>query len=1345
MGTELATIFTDGPSEYTSLLSATPNIDLTDWPCGPTTTCPSVSGGSATTITGAVQTLGYYEVQFHLANSFWGCNMNYGNSACGINIRQGIAHMVDKTVFTTTDPNCIGTCTPIDNPLPTTIPGNLPGANPCGWDSSFSQAGCTINSPGGTAYRLGPGKGTHCFGCQDPGSPDLDAAAAHFVTAGIATGCDGGSGPSSCTSSTDSILSGISPSATAAGQVPTFYIRSDDQKRFDLGNAYAEQICYLFTGAFTPPPPCAYLNVIQGGINVFPGFLTSPTSVNLSWWMYTGGYVGGFFFDSSLYFNYNSRFVSASCSSPGTASCATQLVGGGFCSNSSVQSSSAADYMYLCDPTYDSLGPSMESASCAIASSNDVSAQVGATANLVNCSGVTQAVCNIGPASTDCPTTVVPGLSAQSAAYQVEDIYGQGSYTIPVYETKDQYGYLNGWTRMINDPTGLANFFTWLNAYNPTPAQVNTIRQGLAQDTNSLNPYTASTAWDFDILGNIYDSLYMPNPLNPGQAMNWMTISTTQEANSQLTYTPPGGACTGAPTGTCTVTTYRFTLIPGLTFQDGTPVTSYDVAFSYLSLLGTGAFQSGGASSVVGITILGPHQFDFNLDSNGPSTLADITGLALMPEEPGLTIMPGRLWTNNVPGWNSGISTCTGINSDSCYPIQYYLGGTPAYPTATPGTGSSVSITSTTTSGSTTVTTTVTGGFAGVNGPIDNVNSNGATVGQTLTPVTGPGIPSGTTVASVSGSTLTLSQAATATGTVILTFVNDGLNPTGPTNFPSSNIAWDPSKITSSYDPLASGILIGSSAWQCNAPLGGPNCSSNHTMHPPIGGSFTLSANPNYIHSSNNLALWIWASNGNPLGPSTLTFSFASACYDAVGVPVGTSGVPSSYTTGGSSATQACGHWQEGIGGPSGIVAAGTPGTALINDLKITYVGGSTFAVGDPIIYNLAGGPTYQNSDVVISNPLGTTLTAGVTALNTDPLLRYYDNPGLDPAVPGVSTVFGSPIVAVASANGFPGVTADGWMPVTGPAGFIAPGTIVNSVNQSVSATVPSVSTTSGSTTVTVASGGFPGVVPGLTVKGAGIVVKPATTVSSVNGNSLTLSQAAMGTTGTVPSVSTTSGSTTVTVASGGFPGVVPGMLVTGTGIASGTTVVSVSGNSITLSQAATATGTVTLTFGVTLTFTGSTVTLSNAAEGTGSVTLTFNVGVWSNGKSVVYDTDNSGGYDFGDISSSPYSNSLGMYILPTPGIHIGPPPPSGCPASASSGCWMNEGSTQIGLVSLRVGYNWISPFNWALSAPTGIAALPPVLYQPDSIVPLNPASFDGTGCTNPFSITSTTSGGYDC
>src|ERR1700756_2266909 len=95
MNTELATIFTDQTAEYSNLLSSSPTIDLTDSPCSPAT-CQTMINSPNFLVTNGIAQVGYYEIEFNLANSYWGCNFNFGNSACGVQIRQGIAHIVDK-------------------------------------------------------------------------------------------------------------------------------------------------------------------------------------------------------------------------------------------------------------------------------------------------------------------------------------------------------------------------------------------------------------------------------------------------------------------------------------------------------------------------------------------------------------------------------------------------------------------------------------------------------------------------------------------------------------------------------------------------------------------------------------------------------------------------------------------------------------------------------------------------------------------------------------------------------------------------------------------------------------------------------------------------------------------------------------------------------------------------------------------------------------------------------------------------------------------------------------------------------------------------------------------------
>src|SRR6266849_5883617 len=561
-----AAIFTDEQSEFTNIQSATPAIDFTDWPLTPDLTGPFTTSSNFQ-ITSGISEAGYVEIQFMLANNFWGCSMNFGNSTCGVNVRQGIAHMIDTAKFAADEPSLSGQAVALDSPNPSDNVGGLPPINPCNWDPMFPETFSNCSNPpaGGLSYHLGTAAGAGGFGWnQAPGSADMNAAAQHFVTAGIATGFN----PST------SVLTGIS--SAVLSNIPNFFIRNDNTPRLDLGDSLAEQICYLFTGAYTVP--CGYLTVTRGPITAFPGFTTSTTAVNLSWGIYTaafGSVAGPLPFDSTFYFIYNSQFVSGipAIKSPS-----------GPCAASSVPTVSAPDYMYVCDPVYDSLTNQMEFASSL--------------------------------------------SSALNFGAQAENRFGNHAYTIEVFQQNEQFGYQNnGWIRADNNAgSGLPNFWTWLNAWNPSPVVPGTIRQGFKQTTSSVSPFIDSTVWDAYIVGNIYDSLAVTNPTSGGQLIYWMALSAQQLPNSGLTYTPPGPSCSVSPT-LCTTQTFRFTLRSDMFFQDGRKVTSFDVAFSYLALKGTGAFAGGGAAPMTGVTILSPSQFDINVNAVGPFTLLTLTGL----------------------------------------------------------------------------------------------------------------------------------------------------------------------------------------------------------------------------------------------------------------------------------------------------------------------------------------------------------------------------------------------------------------------------------------------------------------------------------------------------------------------------------------------------------------------------------------------------------------------------------------------------------------------------------------------------------------------------------------------
>src|SRR5260370_26702870 len=118
--------------------------------------------------------------------------------------------------------------------------------------------------------------------------------------------------------------------------------------------------------------------------------------------MYTAGFVNVSPFDSSLYFGYNSRFVS------GIPSIQTPT---GPCSSRSVPSFGAGNYIYMCNSNYDSIASQMEFSPCITAPGDPT---YGSTNNTPggNCTGTRQ-------------------LSAVSAGIQAAKLFRQSSFTIP--------------------------------------------------------------------------------------------------------------------------------------------------------------------------------------------------------------------------------------------------------------------------------------------------------------------------------------------------------------------------------------------------------------------------------------------------------------------------------------------------------------------------------------------------------------------------------------------------------------------------------------------------------------------------------------------------------------------------------------------------------------------------------------------------------------------------------------------------------------------------------------------------------------------------------------------------
>jgi hypothetical protein len=90
-------------------------------------------------------------------------------------------------------------------------------------------------------------------------------------------------------------------------------------------------------------------------------------------------------------------------------------------------------------------------------------------------------------------------------------------------------------------------------------------------------------------------------------------------------------------------------------------------------MIANGAYQATTLSNIAGITILGPTQFDINVNNVGPFTQLSLASP---------TVLPGRYWTSaGAAAWDNGIASCSAQNSP-CFISQYTLGPIP--PTGSP-------------------------------------------------------------------------------------------------------------------------------------------------------------------------------------------------------------------------------------------------------------------------------------------------------------------------------------------------------------------------------------------------------------------------------------------------------------------------------------------------------------------------------------------------------------------------------------------------------------------------------------------------------------------------------------
>jgi hypothetical protein len=711
----------------------TNQVDTEDWPLtasqqGPTTV--NCAGNSGVLCSLPVPDHGYYEIEFNLANVLWGIPMNYGTSVAGMELRQGIAHLINKASFTANNAACLNiACIPNDQAIPPCntavgcINGGLPGPNPCGWDTKYTESSttnCIVGAPGGTSYNCnfsttcptGTVTGSTTFSWQAQiGSADFCAAAQHFIQAFTDAGITGVTTNANCelvapTGGWPATVTAVNSVGCAGIATPTAntcaFVRTTEPRK-SLGEGLTQDICALFSpawGAWTTLAgqpfscdntntgtgnaacgggACSFLQEVEGAISQFCGFTTSTTGTPHNCWGFgTFGFGQVFPFDSTTYFEYNSIFTTQTTVTCTSADC-TSFRAGSACA-SVTPSTSAANYMYVCDSTYDSLSTAMEFSLCLASPGPAADPSLGtSTPSFANCSGGTVSG---GAGSTSC-IGASPVCSAVTAGYQSEDYYGSHAFTIPVYDTIDSEARRTNWPLGSTSSPGFitafgggyepsANFFEWINGYSATPAVPGTLRQSFLTTVDSLNPFDFTTLWDAYVLTNIYDSLFVQNPLCTNSAslaatagvsqcssilqnIDWMTTS-----HSFLCY-PGGPSCTSTTLGygnstyfANTAADLRLTLNRSNHWQDAGPVTAWDVKYSFINLNATGAFQATSLANVAHINVLDEYTLDLNLKAKGPFTELFIGGV---------TVIPGHIWSAcGASTWNSGVTNTNLVN-----------------------------------------------------------------------------------------------------------------------------------------------------------------------------------------------------------------------------------------------------------------------------------------------------------------------------------------------------------------------------------------------------------------------------------------------------------------------------------------------------------------------------------------------------------------------------------------------------------------------------------------------------------------------------------------------------------
>ena len=314
-------------------------------------------------------------------------------------------------------------------------------------------------------------------------------------------------------------------------------IRNNDPRRLAMGNGLMNAVNQLFGGQVVSP---TYGNIRQIG---FPIVFSDPPDGPLDDWdAYTFGYLLGSPYPDHLYGLYNSVFASNYC---GTG----------------IASGEPNNPQFVCTTTIDS-------ATLAAAQTADVPTFTSATLAAFD---------QLGKIAVDIPVFTpairIPALRSVDGLVNVKGVAYNSAQDI-LFAHQGSYSPVNPiYTFGAGDPS--------------------TLRYGQASGTSELNVFNAQTVWEFQAIGEIYDTLFTANPVNPGAIYCNMCTFYQLSVDSALN------------------THFLVELRQNLRWQDGQRVTASDVAFTWLNFRDAPTTISGNLPGLLlSVNVLDSSTFD---------------------------------------------------------------------------------------------------------------------------------------------------------------------------------------------------------------------------------------------------------------------------------------------------------------------------------------------------------------------------------------------------------------------------------------------------------------------------------------------------------------------------------------------------------------------------------------------------------------------------------------------------------------------------------------------------------------------------------------------------------------